>query len=161
VPQPPDPHALHEATLAKLQKDQQAADAKPPAPTKNVKPARAKPARTPPTPVQPAPIRPVPTQPEPAKPAPTRPARVERTRTRPSAGVQPARARTDNRAQGPEGATGVVGGTTSAIYEFGALVVGICWFVVKWTAIQGTRLVVGMFNAAHWVMSEITGGRGD
>lgn len=127
MPQPPDPYALHEATLAKLQ--QQAAGERS-APT-----ARSKSA-----------LRSTST----STPTSTNPADVTSVRTR--------RTQAQNRAEAPEGATNVFGSATGAIYDLGALLLSIAASVVKFALIGGTKLFAGMFNAAHWVMHEITGG---
>jgi hypothetical protein len=105
VPQPPDPYALHEATLAKL-RQQATGESPPPTPRK----------------------------------------------------AGPARGRAENREVAPEGATNVFGSATGALYDLAASILSIGRFAVKWTLIGGTRLFVGMFRAAHWVMHEVTGG---
>ena len=98
-----------------------------------------------------------PTAPTSSKPARSKLESTNAESTKP-AGGKPARIRSENRQEVAEGTSGVVGGTTSAIYELGALILGIGWFVVKGAVNLGTKLAVGIFNAAHWVMSEVTGG---
>jgi hypothetical protein len=99
---------------------------------------------------------------KPAAPTSTKPARSKPTSEKPASdkptSSRPARIRSENRQEVADGTSGVVGGTTGFIYELGALIFGIGWFVAKGAVNLGTKLAVGMFRAAHWVMSEITGG---
>ena len=153
MPQSPDPYELHEAALAKLR--EQAAEEKAPAPPKNARAARRsrdERARTERGQVERGKV-------ERKRPEPRQSERDRRERSRPER-IRPERGRrrVENRAEGPEGATNVFGAATGAIYDLGALILSIGWFAVKWTLLLGTKLVVGMSKAAHWVINEVTGG---
>ena len=129
VPQPPDPYALHEATLAKLQ--QQAAAERSSSASTSTSASRS-------------------------ASSSASVGIVATTRFR--RGRAESRADARDGPTTVFGATNFLGAASGALYDLAAVVLSLGMFFGKWALIGGTKLFSGMFKAASWVLHEITGG---